>query len=308
MRTAPDTGAPSSAAPSSIAIETITIDVNGQAFEVESCGTGDRLALCLHGFPEHAAMWRDYLPLLAALGYRAWAPNQRGYGASPKPSRIADYDLTRLMEDAAGLIDRSGARSVILIAHDWGAMVAWCFAIRRLRPLTALIVLNVPHPARYLRCLLRWQHLVRSLYVLGFVFPLLPDWLFRRRGGRLVRSLLRLTAHRPQTLSPVLLDIYCRNMASPGVATAALNWYRAGVFGGLLRQAWQGFPMIEIPTLIVWGDRDPVLSPILIEGMARYVAHLTVARRPDAAHWVAQEDPAGVAAAIGGFLQDLPPP
>ena len=298
MPTAPDTAAPSSAA----AIETLTIDVNGQAFEVESCGTGDRLALCLHGFPEHAAMWRDCLPLLAGLGYRAWAPNQRGYGASPKPSRIADYDLTRLMDDVAGLIDRSGARSVVLIAHDWGAMVAWCFAIRRLRPLTALIVLNVPHPARYL-C---WQHLVRSLYVLGFAFPLLPDWLFRRRGGGLVRSLLRLTSFRPQTLSPGLIDIYCRNMASPGGATAALNWYRAGVFGGLLRQAWQGFPMIEIPTLIVWGDRDPVLSPILLEGMARYVGHLTINRRSDAAHWAVQEDPAGVAAAIGGFLRDIP--
>ena len=302
MPTAPDTAAPSSAA----AIETLTIDVNGQAFEVESCGTGDRLALCLHGFPEHAAMWRDCLPLLAGLGYRAWAPNQRGFGASPKPSRIADYDLTRLMDDVAGLIDRSGARSVVLIAHDWGAMVAWCFAIRRLRPLTALIVLNVPHPARYLRCLLRWQHLVRSLYVLGFAFPLLPDWLFRRRGGGLVRSLLRLTSFRPQTLSPGLIDIYCRNMASPGGATAALNWYRAGVFGGLLRQAWQGFPMIEIPTLIVWGDRDPVLSPILLEGMARYVGHLTINRRSDAAHWAVQEDPAGVAAAIGGFLRDIP--
>jgi pimeloyl-ACP methyl ester carboxylesterase len=302
MRTALNTTAPSSTG----AIETITIDVDGQGFEVESCGTGDRLALCLHGFPEHAAMWRDCLPLLAGLGYRAWAPNQRGYGASPKPPRIADYDLTRLMDDVAGLIDRSGARSVVLIAHDWGAMVAWCFAIRRLRPLTALIVLNVPHPARYLRCLLRWQHLVRSLYVLAFVFPLLPDWLFRRRGGRLVRSLLRLTAFRPQTLSPALLDIYCRNMASPGVATAALNWYRAGVFGGLLRQALQGFPMIEIPTLIVWGNRDSVLSAVLLEGMARYVSCLTINRRPDAAHWAVQEDPAGVAAAISGFLQDIP--
>ena len=295
-----------STADTTVAIETLAVEVNGQSFEVQSCGDGDRLALCLHGFPEHAAMWRDCLPMLAGLGYRAWAPNQRGYGASPKPSRIAEYDLTRLMNDVAGLIDRSGARAVVLIAHDWGAMVAWCFAIRRLRPLAALIVLNVPHPARYLRCLLRWQHLVRSLYVLAFVFPLVPDWLFRRRGGHLVRSLLRFTSYRPQALPADLLDVYCRNIASPGAATAALNWYRAGVFGGLLRQALQGFPIIEVPTLIVWGERDPVLAPILLDGMARYVAHLTIERRPDAAHWVVQEDPAGVAAAISGFLRDLP--
>jgi pimeloyl-ACP methyl ester carboxylesterase len=289
-------------------IATITVEVNGRPFEVESCGGGDRLALCLHGFPEHAAMWRDCLPLLAGLGYRAWAPNQRGYGASPKPTRIADYDLTRLMADVAGLIDASGARSVVLIAHDWGAMVAWCFAIRRVRPLGALIVLNVPHPALYLRCLLRWQHLVRSLYVLAFVFPLLPDWLFRRNGGRLVGALLRRTAYRPRTLPPALLDIYSRNMASPGTATAALNWYRAGVFGGLLRQALQGFPVIEVPTLLVWGDRDPVLSPILLEGLGGYVASPTIRRLPDAGHWAVQEEPAGVAEAITRFLRDLARP
>jgi hypothetical protein len=93
MRTAPDTGAPSSAAPpsaapSSIAIKTITIDVNGQAFEVESCGTGDRLALCLHGFPEHAAMWRDYLPLLAAIapGHQTSAATGRRQSRRASPT------------------------------------------------------------------------------------------------------------------------------------------------------------------------------------------------------------------------------
>src|SRR5579862_3207109 len=97
------------------------VDANGQRFHVATCGAGERFALCLHGFPDCWYSWRYQLPLLARLGYRVWAPDLRGYGESTRPPRVRDYDLDALLADAAGLIDAAGARSTLLIGHDWGA-------------------------------------------------------------------------------------------------------------------------------------------------------------------------------------------
>lgn len=150
-------------------IETCFVDANGLRFEVDTCGTGDRLALCLHGFPEHSFSWRYQLPLLAELGYRAWAPNLRGYGNSSRPEGVEAYDLEHLMADVAGLIDASGCQEVVLLAHDWGAVIAWHFAIRRIRPLTHLIICNVPHPGPARQALRRGlAQLKKSWYIFFF--------------------------------------------------------------------------------------------------------------------------------------------
>src|SRR5687767_12818904 len=100
--------------------ETIRVTANGINFEVLTMGTGDRLALCLHGFPEHAFSWRFQMPLLAKLGYRVWAPNLRGYGATDSPSGVEFYQTETLVADVAGLIEAAGARETLLIGHDWG--------------------------------------------------------------------------------------------------------------------------------------------------------------------------------------------
>jgi pimeloyl-ACP methyl ester carboxylesterase len=84
------------------------VQANGLHFEVLTCGEGDTLALCLHGFPEIALSWGEQMPALAAMGYRVWAPNQRGYGRSSRPGRVRDYAIEQLMADVAGLIDASG--------------------------------------------------------------------------------------------------------------------------------------------------------------------------------------------------------
>ena len=80
-------------------IRTEFVAANGLTFEVDKCGDGDKLAICLHGFPEHAFSWRYQLPMLASMGYEAWAPNLRGYGKSSRPPRIEDYKLDDLMAD-----------------------------------------------------------------------------------------------------------------------------------------------------------------------------------------------------------------
>ena len=152
------------------------IEANGQRFELAECGSGDRLALCLHGFPELNYSWRFQMPLLAAKGWRVWAPNMRGYGASSKPKGVRAYALDHLSDDVATLIDASGAKEVMLVAHDWGALVAWHFACLKLRPLTRLVIMNVPHPRVSLREIKTWTQLRMSWYIFFFQIPRLPEW------------------------------------------------------------------------------------------------------------------------------------
>jgi len=155
-------------------IEHVFVQANGLRFHVAQCGEGDRLALLLHGFPERWISWRFQMPLLARLGYRVWAPDLRGYGETERPPGVERYAIESLMDDVAGLIDASGARQVLLMAHDWGAIIAWYFAMRRLRPLEKLVILNVPHPGASAKVFRTWKQLRRSWYALFFQLPRLP--------------------------------------------------------------------------------------------------------------------------------------
>jgi pimeloyl-ACP methyl ester carboxylesterase len=282
---------------------------NGQEFEVATCGQGDRLALCLHGFPEHALSWRKQLPLLAQLGYRAWAPNQRGYGRSSRPSKVSDYAIEKLMDDVAGLIDESGAKTTVLIAHDWGAIVAWCFATRRLRPLDGLIIMNVPHPACYLRRLYRSSQFLKSWYVFLFQLPWVPEWLLTRRGSRAVSGMVLRTSSSREKFPRDLLDVYRDNARAPGAVTAMLNWYRAALRGGgLRRQLRLGFPIIDTRTLMIWGEQDAALDKSTTYGTECYVRDLTLRYLPGISHWVQQDATEAVNAMIAAFLQGQPVP
>jgi pimeloyl-ACP methyl ester carboxylesterase len=278
------------------------VRANGLEFEVAECGGGDRLALCLHGFPEHAVSWRRQLPMLAGLGYRAWAPNQRGYGRSSRPGRVSDYAIDRLVADVAGLIDASGAKSTVLIAHDWGGVVAWIFAARRIRPLDALIVLNMPHPLCFRRALGRWRQMRKSWYIAAFQIPWLPDLLLRLGKGWLVQSILRGSTRSAAAFSPEILSVYRDQAAIPGATTAMLNWYRAAIRGGWDRLLAGADRVIDTPTLIVWGEEDVALDPVTLDGTEELVSDLTIQRLPGVSHWVQQDVPDRVNALIADFL------
>ena len=144
------------------AIRTRTIAANGLTFTVDEAGEGDDVALLLHGFPESRWSWRDQLPLLAELGWRAVAPDMRGYGQSSRPEGVDAYKVEHLVEDVAGLLDALGARRRLLVAHDWGALVAWVFAIERRLPLDGLVIMNVPHPGTLARASRSRSSMMRS--------------------------------------------------------------------------------------------------------------------------------------------------
>jgi len=288
-------------------ITRLQVSANGLSFAVQACGEGDRLALCLHGFPDDAIDWRHQLPVLARLGYRAWAPNQRGYAGSSRPQGVAAYGLDRLLDDVSGLIDASGATSTVLIGHDWGALVAWCFAARKVRPLERLVIMNVPHPLCFNAALRHWRQARKSWYAAFFQLPGLPDALLSRRGGALVRRMVLGSARNPARFPPAVLDTLCRNTAEPGAATAMLNWYRAAWRDGALRDRRLAQP-IDTPTLLIWGEEDVALDLITLDGTGRYVRDLILRRLPGVSHWVQQEAPERVNAMLTAFLSGQPVP
>jgi len=285
------------------------VTANGLEFQVAECGSGDRLALCLHGFPECGYSWRYQLPLLARLGYRAWAPDLRGYGDTERPARMRDYAIERLLDDVAGLIDAAGTRETMLIAHDWGGVIAWLFAMRRARPLARLVIMNIPHPAGFERELRTWKQRRRSWYAVLFQLPRLPEALLRARGYRAIGEAFRASAIDKSRFPDAVLRVYRDNAARPGALTAMLNYYRAhGIGGGAARQRALGYPRIETPTLLLWGEEDVALCKETTFGTEQWVADLTLRYLPGVSHWVQQEAPETVNAMLEAWLTGHPVP
>ena len=284
------------------AIETRYIPANGLTFEVDVCGTGDRLALCLHGFPECSYSWRHQLPFLARLGYTAWAPNLRGYGRTTRPPRVLDYAMPHLVADVAGLIDAAGKKSTLLIGHDWGGGVGWHFAQKPPRPIEGYVVLNCPHPAKLMAHLFRWPQIAKSWYMFFFQIPGLPEWMLTRNGAKAIGDSFRDSAFDKSRFPDEVLDVFRKNACLPGAMTAMLNWYRA-LFRTMSLWRGKSAPIIDVPTLLIWGERDFALGKELSIGTDKYVRDLTVRYLPNASHWVQQDAPVEVNAILEGWLR-----
>lgn len=286
-------------------INTEFVEANGLRFEVYMCGQGERLALCLHGFPEHAFSWRAQLPLLAELGYRAWAPNLRGYGETSKPEGVAHYAMGNLLDDVAGLIDASGVQEVVLIGHDWGGVIAWEFARRKIRHLTKLVIMNAPHPTLFARGIRSAAQLRRSWYVFFFQLPWLPEWVFGRNGARAIAAAFRGMAVDKSRFPEEVLAVYRRNALRPGALRAMINYYRAA-FRKPSRAGARD--VISTPTLVIWGEEDAALGKELNNGLEELVSTCCLRYLPGVSHWVQQEAPEKVNAILSAWLRDETPP
>jgi pimeloyl-ACP methyl ester carboxylesterase len=287
------------AADSGITLRTAV--ANGLTFEVAEAGVGDHLALCLHGFPELNFSWRYQMPLLAELGYRVWAPNQRGYGASSRPIGVEQYSADRIVADAAALFDASGARKLTLVAHDWGGAIAWMFAINRARPIERLVVMNLPHPICFAEALKHWPQRRRSWYMAAFQLPWLPEAALTARDAAAIRHAFRGMAVDKSRFPADVLDVYAAAAQRPGAATAMVNWYRAAA-RHRDRMALSNGGRVEVPTLLVWGEEDSALGLETLNGTERFVPDLTIRRLPGVSHWVQQEAPEAVNAILADWL------
>jgi len=284
-------------------ITTRRIDTRGLHFSVDECGVGDKLALCLHGFPESKHSWRQQLPALANMGYRAWAPDLRGYGQTlPRPKGVANYAIDELVEDVAALIDAAGAKEIVLLAHDWGAVIAWAFASRKLRPLSRLVIMNVPHPKIFAEVAAKSpEQRKRSWYIAFFQLPWLPEAVLTANGARAVKRAFYDMAIDKSRFPEEVLQHYADNARIPGAMTAMVNYYRAA-FRNRANMDAGPWPVIETPTLIVWGEEDSALGLELLPGHERFVRDLTIERLPGVSHWVQQEAPEKVNTILKDWL------
>jgi epoxide hydrolase 4 len=284
-----------------------SVRANGLDFNVAVAGSGERLALLLHGFPESSYSWRYQIPLLAALGYLVWAPDLRGYGGTSRPRGVAAYALEHLEADVAALIEAAGAKEVLLIGHDWGAAIAWSYAMHGRLPISGLVIMNVPHPALLQRGLRTLRQLRKSWYIFFFQLPWLPELALARRGHAAIAAAFRSMAVDKTRFPREVLSVYTRNAAQPGALTAMLNYYRALVRGAR-RLGRRGTPTISVPTLMIWGEEDTALGKELTYGTGQYVSHLTLRYLPNVSHWVQQEAPETVNAMLAAWLRDAPVP
>jgi epoxide hydrolase 4 len=289
-------------------VEFIRVSANGISFEIATMGSGDRLALCLHGFPEHAISWRNQMPQLAKLGYRVWAPNLRGYGATDSPQEISAYRTSTLVEDVAALIRVSGAKETLLIAHDWGGALAWMLAMRQPELISRLVIMNVPHPACFARELRKPRQLLKSWYMFFFQIPALPEFLLARHNARIIGNIFRRGTRNPSRFPGDVIKVYRDNAMRPGGLTAMLNWYRAFLQRKKVsprpetRPPGEKFPIIKIPTLFLWGDADVALVFRTTQGTENYVSNLTFRVFPGISHWIQQEAPEAVNAMLEAWL------
>jgi epoxide hydrolase 4 len=274
--------------------ETRFISANGQTFETIVAGAGgDKFALLLHGFPESNLSWRFQVPLLVGLGYEVWAPNMRGYGHSSRPLGVDAYRIKELVGDVAGLMDAgANGRHVTLMAHDWGAIIAWAFAADEVRPLEKLVIMNVPHPARMGEGLQTWAQRKKSWYIYFFQIPWLPETLIGANGAAAIGRVFYDMAVDKTHFTTDILAAYKANAAIPGALTAMINYYRATARStDFARYRRDVVKAIEVPTLMIWGEEDSALGVELTQGYEGLVSNFTLHRLPGVSHWVQQEAP-----------------
>jgi microsomal epoxide hydrolase len=294
----------------------------GLALSVHEAGEGPAVVLC-HGFPELAFSWRHQLPALAAAGFRAIAPDQRGYGASDRPESIASYDIHHLTGDLVGLLDALGIERAVFVGHDWGGFVVWAMPVLHPERTAGVIGVNTPYlarpplpPTQLMRGLVGGQD--ERMYILWFQPPgvadaalaaqtrLVFEKLMRggfdpavalaeaQKSGALDMNPFRRLAELDALGEPILtadeLDVYVETFARTGF-TGGLNWYRN------FDRNWETAPQIgvakiEVPSLMVTAEWDAALRPEMAFGMDQRVADLETVMIPRCGHWTQQEKPA----------------
>ena len=269
------------------------------ALHVVRAGEGPPVIL-LHGFPEFWYSWRDQIEALADAGFSVLAPDMRGYHLSDKPGEQAAYDLHHLVRDVAALVAATGHARAHIVGHDWGGVVAWAFAAARPELVDRLVVVNAPHPAIYSSKVRRWPQMFKSLYVLLFLLPWVPERVLLAYNGWAIRFMLTRAARVPDAFTQEDQDRYVEAIRQPGAMTAALNYYRANVRDGAgIRRVAR----VDVRALVIWGERDPALGTDLLEGLEELVPRVMIERLAGVGHWVQREAPQAVSRLMIDFLR-----
>lgn len=308
------------------------IKTNGIHLHIAEVGQGP-LVLLLHGWPESWYSWRHQLTALAAAGYRAVAPDVRGYGQSDKPSEVEAYSMKQLLADWTGLLDALGEKTAVIVGHDWGAVMAWTSAALHPERYRAVVGMSAPHLGRSPvppTQLFEQMFQGRWFYHLYFQQPGVAEAEFDVDPEKTLRTILTGTPGYdpsspivrakkrtdgyldgltypptlPDWLTPEDLAYFVKQFSSSGFRSS-LNRYRN------MDRDWEELPelattKIHQPALFLIGEQDPGRPFAPIEPMKALVPHLQEpVIVPGAGHWLQQERPAEVNAALLGFLKGL---
>jgi pimeloyl-ACP methyl ester carboxylesterase len=318
------------------AIEHRTVEANGVRLHVAEMGEGPAVVLC-HGWPETWYSWHHQLPALAQAGFRALAPDMRGYGRSARPEAIEAYTQLHIVGDMVGLLDALDIRDAVIIGHDWGAPVAWNAALMRPDRFRAVAGLSVPYRPRGKMSAIDAFKAggMETIYMMYFQEPGVAEREFEKDVARTLRSVYysasgslpedqRWRAFVPHGkglldtafdtamplpwLSDADLAEYARDFAESGFR-GGLNWYRN------LHRNWElmapfAHAVIRQPSLFIAGSRDGVIRmPGMRVGFEELRPVLTGLRRSaildGIGHWVQQEAPDAVNALLVEFLKGL---
>lgn len=295
---------------------------------VESGPATAPILLCVHGFPENWYSWRQWLRAFSS-SHRVVAVDMRGFGESPEPNatwcgsrRAAGREHVNDLADLVALLVRKRAallgagtseKCVTVAAHDWGGVLAWLLVpiLAARGQLSHFIVMDAPHPAVYSKSASVAQ-LMKSLYIVHFQVPMLPEWYLSRDdfaaiGSMFLGKKVGVKKGGKYVLSPADVDVYKWALKRPGSLTAQLNLYRQ-VFDlthedfRTLAAGVGGHPPLDAPTLIVWGSEDGALGPELARGHERFAKDVRVEVMDGASHWVQQDATVEVIQQVARFL------
>jgi len=276
-----------------------TLDVGEVRLHVAEAGSGP-LVILLHGFPEFWYAWRRVLPALAREGFHVVAPDMRGYGRSDKPAGVAPYGTRHLAADVAGLVRALGEPRASVVGHDWGAGVAWCFAMAHPELLERIVVLNGPHPARLLRDGFRSpRQIARSWYMFTFQLPVIPERIMSRDNFGGILDAIQKEMRGPNALGAEDVERYREAYAEPGALTAMINYYRAAI----RRIDQVETRRIDAPALVLWGDEERYIGREFSDPGKDLVPDVRIHHVPGATHWIHHERPELVTAEIAAFLR-----
>ncbi|MEP7043483.1 MAG: alpha/beta hydrolase [Dokdonella sp.] len=291
-------------------LEDLYADVNGVRLHYVTAGKGE-LIVFLHGFPE---FWYQWKPQLAEFSkdFQTVALDMRGYNLSSKPGSVDQYRVKDIVEDVRALAEHLGHKKFILVGQDWGGVIAWAFALYHPEYIEKLVVMNAPHPSLFDRELKenpaqQWA----SRYMLATRDPALAQKYAVNDYAPLVQLVLA-DGLKSGRFNDEDREAYLAAWSQPGALDSALNYYRAMHLGPADPQtqfAANGnytpdlmSTVVHVPTLLIWGLKDPYLLAGNLSGIATFVPDLEVKLLPDASHWVNREKADNVNAAMRKFL------
>lgn len=266
-----------------VRVDTLRLTVGELIFDAVAAGPEDGpLVLLLHGFPQTSYEWRSQLPVLAAMGFRAVAPDQRGYSPGARPQEVAAYAIPELVSDIVGMAEQLGHERFHLVGHDWGAAVAWFTALGHPERVVSLVAVSVPHPFAFQEALQSpsGQQARMSGYMQTFRSDS-AEAIFLRDAAAGLRQI-----YAGAGLTAADIQVYVDALGDSQALRAALNWYRAMSLG----VARASVTPIRMPTTYVWSTEDVALGREGAELTAKYVeGPYRFEVLEGVSHWVPEE-------------------